>query len=555
MKKLASLLILLVAMFALSQCSDDNGTAPAPNDESAGTQIATETFNALGATLDDISNMSSDELRNVSFAPLRNGFENALDKDADNPIGHLGLSIVELLELNYSPDIWGVIDSLGSWLYGPSAVASHAEARQKTLIGRQFSLIVEAPLAVNVRAATSYPPTLTFGHIQQVIEDVILPKLRRAMAHLDVTERHTDAKLRMRIESGGVVEYIVIDLGEIYVFDASLHALAAGFGMAIARDMDLLGPDGTYNWLNELTSLEEMTDPWCAQAYQLHSATPYDSIDVFYQSNYGSAHADSLFIRILYHNLENRSTFLALRDNGEALQNAGDDLLGTLEKLENGVDFIRNIRENETEENVIKLTDLTDIDASLSGPNVPNFAKNFTKIEDVVEFVRSLLTDVVPFSEELGPNHVTFQWQMNLGRQFTDPEPSLKSLLPYHEWNLPAGNWISVLDQLDRWDTGGSSYYLYVWNGTDCEEFYYPQIGVVNTHWQQFSLEWGQGEPLVLLDGPGGNPIEPSVARMPYFPDYTFNGLFPDMASRQRWLDLLDILDPQVSPPPSVSRR
>jgi hypothetical protein len=42
---------------------------------------------------------------------------------------------------------------------------------------------------------------------------------------------------------------------------------------------------------------------------------------------------------------------------------------------------------------------------------------------------------------------------------------------------------------------------------------------------------------------------------MPYFPDYTFNGLFPDMASRQRWLDLLDILDPQVSPPPSVSRR
>jgi hypothetical protein len=44
------------------------------------------------------------------------------------------------------------------------------------------------------------------------------------------------------------------------------------------------------------------------------------------------------------------------------------------------------------------------------------------------------------------------------------------------------------------------------------------------------------------------------IERLPYFPDYTMNQLFPDMVLRQRWLDLIDILDPPVQPP-AVSRR
>ncbi len=547
-------LLMIAAMLFLSQCSSDDGTGPPPpNDETAGTQIATEAFEDLGTALEDMSAMTADELRDVKFDDLRAGFENALDKDADNAIAHLGLSIVELLELNYSPQIWDVIDSFDSWLYGSPAPPGRAPSRQRTLIGRQFSLMVEAPLAVNVRAATSFPPTLTFDRIQQVIGNVILPGLRRAMNHLAIAESHINARLRLRIESEGVVEYVVIDLGEIYVFDASLRALAAGFGMAIARDIDLFGPDGTYGWIDDM---EAFSDAYpgggrCAVSSVETPATPYDSLDLYYVSGYESTHQDSLLIRVLYHNLESRSAFLALRDNGAHLREARLNLLGTLEKLEAGVDFIRNVRDDETEENVIKLTDLTDIDAGLGGPDVPNFAKSFTKIEDVVEFVRSLLTEVVYFSEELGPDRVLFEWHMNLGRQFTNPEPGLKTLLPYHKWDLPVGNWIAAAEDDWSWDNGGYDYYTDVWNGTYCDWHYWSQIGVVTEHWREYSLDPSLEEPILLLDGPDGDPIDMSVERMPYFPDYTFNGLFPDMATRQRWLDLIDILEPSPVAPPS----
>ena len=44
------------------------------------------------------------------------------------------------------------------------------------------------------------------------------------------------------------------------------------------------------------------------------------------------------------------------------------------------------------------------------------------------------------------------------------------------------------------------------------------------------------------LDGPNGNPIDPDIV-FPYFPDYTFNGLFPDMNSHADWQALFNILN------------
>jgi len=45
-------------------------------------------------------------------------------------------------------------------------------------------------------------------------------------------------------------------------------------------------------------------------------------------------------------------------------------------------------------------------------------------------------------------------------------------------------------------------------------------------------------EPVEFLDGPGGNVINLEDEFL-YLPDYTMNGLFPNM-TREDWLDLID---------------
>jgi hypothetical protein len=144
---------------------------------------------------------------------------------------------------------------------------------------------------------------------------------------------------------------------------------------------------------------------------------------------------------------------------------------------------------------------------------------------------------------------------MDLGRQFTSPVTNVRTLLPYHRWNLPTGNWITVEEYMSyEWDNAGWAYYTSVWNGEYCEQVYLENIGLVSVYMRDYNLAWGEGEPLEFLDGPSGNPIDMDIERLPYFPDYTMNELFPDMGSRQRWLDLIDILDPLVQTP-TVSRR
>ena len=49
-------------------------------------------------------------------------------------------------------------------------------------------------------------------------------------------------------------------------------------------------------------------------------------------------------------------------------------------------------------------------------------------------------------------------------------------------------------------------------------------------------------EPIELLDAPEGNSIDLDVEKVPYFPDYTFGGLFPN-ADRTTWLNVAEAAD------------
>lgn len=539
MKRCFALLIVLSTFF-LVQCAEDDGVTPAPPTPGRCDSLATHWFQVMIETMAAFEGMELEEVRDYDFSALRSGFSQVRSECPWNGLANLGLSILEILELNYSDEIWEVIDSIATWSGRIESTSGAAAGRSRnSIIGRQFELLVEVPFAVSMKRVVDFPPNVTVGRIQQIIEDVIIPALSDAIDLLDRVEQRTDTKLTLTISDEGVEETIVIDLGEIYLFDASLHALRAAFRMAISYDMDFVGPDGTYDWVEDLIMMEERD---CA-VFDIDPGPGSDTLNVYFMYNYVQAKSESVLVMVAHHNLENRNGFLTLRDGGGFLELAHQDLLGMIGKLEGSVDFIKNVRTGETEENVIKLADLTGLESDLGDPNSPNFARDFQTIEDVLAWARDFISGPVQFTENLGSFQTPFSWTMDVSAMFDSPVSDWKELLPYHRWNLPAGPWI-LADAEWQWEWENSGGWpvdwYYVYYQGECQYATFYDIAYIREYGYSYYL--GMEGFIGLLDGPNGEVIDLQTERLPYFPDYTINGLFPDM-TRTRWLELIAILE------------
>lgn len=539
MKRWYALFILLSTSILL-QCAEDDGVTPTPPTPGRCDSLATHWFQEMIGTIAALEGMELGEVRNFDFSALRSGFSQVRSECPGNGLANLGLAICEILELNYSDEIWEVIDSIAAWSGRAGSTGGAAGGRSRnSIIGRQFELLVEVPFAASMKRVIDFPPNVTIGRIQQIVEDIVIPALSDAINLLNRVEQRTDTKLTLTISGEGVEETIVIDLGEIYLFDASLYALRAAFRMAISYDMDFVGPDGTYNWVEDLIMMQERD---CA-AFDIDPGSGNDTLNIYFMYNYVQAVSDSVFVAVAHHNLENRNGFLTLRGGGDLLELAHQDLLGMIGKLEGSVDFIKNVRAGETEQNVIKLADLTGLESGLGDPNSPNFARDFQTIEDVLAWARDFTGGPVQFTENLGPTQTPFSWTMDMSAMFDSPVSDCKELLPYHRWNLPAGPWISAdVEWLWEWEnTGGWPVdWYYVYYEGECRYPTFYDIAYIREYGYSFYL--GMEGFIELLDGPNGNVINLETERLPYFPDYTINGLFPDM-TRTRWLELIDILE------------
>jgi hypothetical protein len=550
MKVFLTVFAILAVFLMAAGCSDDPAAPePAPNDVTKGNELGTKAFQDLQDLVVSLQDMSVEELRNVSFATVQSGFNKALAADADNPIANLGLAILDILKLNYDEDIWGLFDDLDEYLNGTSEGAPSPAARHHTLFGRQFSLVVEIPLAMTVMRGTEFPASVTIGNIQQIVEDKVIPALRRSIGRLAIVEGHTNPVIRIQIEDEGITEWIKIDKGEIYLFSASVRALAAAFGMAIAYDMDLLGPDGTYGWIDDLRALHEFVydhgspldssyGRWSEPPCPIVELTD-DTLEGIFGYNYQVALEDSLVLAIGYHNFENRPAFLTLQN--DVLGQAHQDLLAMIDKLDAAVDFIRNHRQDENEENLIKLTDLTDFDSEIPGEfNEFNFSKDFAKAEDVTAFARGLLSGPYTFNEKIGPADQDFTWQMNFSALFNNPPDDLKTKLPLHKWSLPQqGSWLTYVDTepCDVFSVVGTedtSATVWAWHGVTCVEREYTGLEWVRTCTREYSFPV---EDYVGLTDEAGQAIESN--ELPYLPDYTFNGFLPGW-DRPKWQELKD---------------
>jgi hypothetical protein len=541
MKKIG-ILLMACAIACLAGCSDNPVDKKDPDPfvccSPTADSIAQYWFGAIADTLGGLGDKNQEGIRETDLSAIRGGFEEALAIESGNSIAHLGLSILEIIEINYNQDVWEVIDSLNAWGGGMGSRVNGRtqQDRSRSLIGRPFSLLVEIPFSFSMASARSLPPNVTVGRIQDIIAQTIMPAVTRAIDHLAIVEQNTKAKLTLEVGGNGAAEIVIIDLGEIYFFDATLHALRAGFGIATAYDCDFFGPDDTYGWIDDVMHLEGGEN--CAD-YAIIDGPSGDTLDIAYPS-YSSAETDSILIAVAHYNFAHRDSFLTLRNGGAVMNGAKLDLAASIGKLEGSVNFIKNVRENETEQNIIKLTGLSELESNIGDPAGPNFAKEFQSIEDILNWVRELMSGPMQFSEELGPRNETFTWTMDLGALLTDPVDDWKSLLPYHRWTLPAGPWIERSRSLNwEWAPYIGQYWGYVHIGGICQFQEFTGLAWVRRY---YCIKEINTSGLELLDGPNGSPIDLGIERMFYFPDYTFHGVFPGM-THARWLELVTTLE------------
>lgn len=531
--RVPSIAIALSAALLATGCSDDptkpkDDVPPGPVSEAD--SIATVWMQALADSLAAIpDDQDSDFYQTIRYDAIRAGFDTALQVNDTSPVAHLGSGLLDIVEINYSSEVWTLVDSLLTYEDAAAPPAGPGSVDPGIFLGNgspilrnQFTLLATVPREYLRLSTLRVPANLTVAELQAVILSTVLPALDSAIAHFQAAEAASPV-FALTVED----ETYEVDLGEIYFFHAGVHAARAAFNILTAYDVDLFGPDGTYGWIDEARDLSRCDGYGYFEP--IGGGSPYNravNVQYPYRSPLEGAQ-DSVAVSVLRHNLESPgSTFLTKRSN--ALADAWQDLLTLRDLLEAGVAAVR--AESDAQENdVIRLADLLDVDNDIAtGSGKPNFAQNFMTIEDVLAWVETVMIGpyLVQEDGDLGPLTIT----VNLSALFNSSPADWKTLLPYHRFTAP-DTWITMSPSYSYTipSTPGFSYCL-----LDCSGVQTCDSNVAEFRYDGFDVDL---EFLELLDGPGGNPIDLDVEKVPYLPDYTLAGLFPG-AGRAKWIEI-----------------
>lgn len=504
--------------------------APGCGDDSSGPSVITDCpeaavwMQALSDSLAAIpDNATTDYVQNLNYDAIRNGLDMALADNPDCGIAHLGSALMDVLEINYDATLWAFIDSVDAYdnASGPAPPGGLHLRRGSPILRNQFALLATAPTEMMRRSATAVPSNLTVAQVQMIIEDTIIPAISSALGHLQAAEAGGGPTFLVTVED----ETNEIDLGDVYLFHAAMHAARAAFRIAIAYDYGIPGEDGTYDWIDDIRNQQDCYEVGYFQ--QTRGGIQYDAYQIYYEHSFGSAAQDSIGIATVQYNLENRSAFLTLRR--DVMEAAFQDILDARDLLESAAAAIRGETDDQTND-AVRIADLVDIDDDLASPDPdrPNFAEDFTTVEDVLDWIDQVLSGPYAVSED-GRNG-PIQFTVDLHALFHDAPADWKALLPYHRFKDPA-TWLTeeTRSSFTSPTVYGTPVYVY-----DCDAGSIFRTDVIQRieEWRTVNVDFVE-----FLDGPGGAPIDLGTEKVPYFPDYTLGGLFPG-ADRAKWVEI-----------------
>ena len=355
-KKCIFITILFSALFFLTAC-DETTTDPGGNDLGEANALAMEGFEQLNQKAQELegtdlesAQSGEDVFPNSEYTAIKNIFESAIDKDANNPTAHLGLAILELFSVNYDNDLWNLINDANGGTFN------------KRILNNQLQFLGTAPEALLKQTGNTLKKinsSLSIARVQNIVEGSVLPKINNAIDHLDYAVNLADSNVIVLDADGESVE---IDPGEIYLFRASLYAVSAGFRFFTLYDVDLFDQDGGYSWLDSLLS-SDYEYGYDSYYTQMVNDQKYLYITDNYESEKEIA-SDSLAADVVKYNLLSRSSFLTFRRPAIGAQ-IKSDILHVISDLENSVDYIENESDDQSND-IIKFSYIQEADSNIS---------------------------------------------------------------------------------------------------------------------------------------------------------------------------------------------
>lgn len=522
---------------------------------SAGQKAVDSLFDALRNQIKSLDSLdSADQVKSKDFASIRDGFNRILtSEDSYNMKATIGYMVSSLLALNTNASVWKMVDSLDSYFnQSDSAVSlSKTGLMKKTLaksgvvgLGKSVAAASLQNLAKMAQKPV-FPKFITTSYIQNIAENDVLPILDNLVASCKRMESCGDRSLELTIEG----DTFNIDKGEIFMLEASIHLLRATLNSFCLYEMDLYARGTTtLSWIDTLSDMD-------SRDFVRYTI----SGDTLYKNSRSNVSMSTFMFNTIKYNME-RPGFLSIRKNNFARVKA--DLLAVPATIKAGITYIR-AETGDQSKNIIKISDITNADNDLA--DVPGrmtdhgvsatLANKFKTPETIADFITELLSGPYTLNETIDSTSINIK--VNVTAMLDNPVADLRTLLPKYQW-LPANEWNNW--NSDQWV---NEYFSDNFSFTSSDSIaiagtlidsivpdpWYSdgKICYLNTLFNH-SAEIDSTVtvlPFTLIDDASARIKSADIDSLvkaktffPYFNDYTFGGLFPEM-NRQKWIDMI----------------
>lgn len=421
--------IVLITALAMLHCSKDNGGKPStPTDPAAAVVKVDEANRCLENKLYHYIETELEGVEKpdeIDFSECYNLYLEAYNYDRTNKDANFGLGITELMMLTQDPEVNRIFDEWKEYLQTttpfevpgqrPSSMnvfGANLGIATSIQDGKIEKSAIPHFVTSLMKNSFSNPPQLQ--DIQKVISDVILPKVKSAIAHLGVVEGDPNYTFTItpRMQGDPYEDPLELDLTEIYVSEVGLYALQAACEIATA--------------------------------YNINFST-YDD-------------------RGIEESFKTGGTFMTLKAGGASkLASAKQAILAGVDKLEQAVHFLRSEQDYQ-DDDIIKIgrDDLTEADLD--------------SVLKYCDQVRTTMNSVLTYTADWDDDWRTpdESLQINLGKFFDNPITDFKAKLP--PYSISVGfdkemvwDWheIPVTAQYYSSTSGYYSYYRWVsyWKG------------------------------------------------------------------------------------------